>query len=88
MDKIINIGYGNLINSEKVIAIVKPDAAPIKRVVSAAKDDGSYIDATCGKKCRSVIFTTDSRIVLAALTPDTIANRINGEVSGKSLIIK
>jgi regulator of extracellular matrix RemA (YlzA/DUF370 family) len=89
MDKLINIGYGNLINTDKIIAVVKPDAAPIKRQIAQAKDDGSYIDATCGNKCRSVIFTTESKLVLSALTADTIAARVNSNgIPSKSLILK
>lgn len=73
----INIGFGNIMNTEKVSAVVKPDAAPVKRLVQAAKDGGSCIDATCGRKCKSVIITVSGQVILSALLPETIAARAN-----------
>ncbi len=77
--KLINIGYGNLINSHKVVSVVSPDAAPIKRLVADTRDTGKLIDATSGKKTRAVIITDSTHVVLSALTPETIQNRLNGE---------
>lgn len=73
----INIGYGNVVNSEKVIGIVSPEAAPIKRMIQSAKDEGNAIDATCGKKTKAVLVMENHTLVLSALLPDTIANRFN-----------
>lgn len=75
----INIGFGNIINSEKIISIVSPEAAPIKRLVQVSKDDGTAVDATCGRKTKSVLVMENHSVVLSSLLPDTIANRINQE---------
>lgn len=80
MNMIINIGYGNMINSDKVVAIIRPDAAPIKRMIQTAKDNGTALDATCGRKTKSVIIIENGIIVLSALLPDTISSRINSDV--------
>ena len=77
--KLINIGYGNLISSERMISVVSPDAAPIKRMVQDAKDKGTLIDASCGRKTKAAIFTDSGYIVLSALQPETIANRANNK---------
>ena len=74
----VNIGYGNVVNSEKVISIVSPEAAPVKRMIQGAKDDGDAIDATCGKKTKSVLIMENHTIVLSSLLPDTIASRFKG----------
>ena len=73
----VNIGYGNVVNSEKVISIVSPEAAPVKRMIQGAKDDGTAIDATCGKKTKSVLVMEKQMLVLSSLLPDTIAGRFN-----------
>lgn len=73
----INIGFGNAVNSDKVLSVVKPDAAPVKRLVQSAKDAGSCIDATCGRKCKSVIVSDNGCIILTALLPETISVRAN-----------
>ena len=70
----INIGFGNIINTDKVVSIVTPDSAPAKRLVQRAKEDGNIIDATQGRRTRGIIIT-DQHIVLSALLPDTIATR-------------
>lgn len=77
--KLINIGYGNLISAERIISAVSPDAAPIKRMAQDARDKGILIDATCGRKTKSVIFTDSGHVVLSALPPETLANRVNGK---------
>lgn len=71
----IQIGFGNLVNGDKVIAIVRPDAAPVKRLMTKAKEDGKSIDATQGRKTKSVLFMEDGSIVLSALLPETIHSR-------------
>ncbi len=73
----INIGYGNVVNSEKIISIVSPEAAPVKRMIQSAKDNGDAIDATCGKKTKSVLVMENHMVVLSSLLPDTIAGRLN-----------
>ena len=74
MAQFINIGFGNIINTDKVVSIVTPDSAPAKRLVQKAKEDGNIIDATQGRRTRGII-VTDQHIVLSALLPDTIAGR-------------
>ncbi len=77
MNRLINIGFGNVVNSNKIIGIISPEAAPIKRMVQSAKDAGTAIDATCGRKTKAVIVTENGYLVLSALLPETIANRVN-----------
>lgn len=78
MNKLIHIGFGNMVNTEKIIAIVSPDAAPIKRMVQKAKENGTAIDATQGRKTKSVLVMENSQVVLSALLPETIAGRAQG----------
>ena len=76
--KLVNIGFGNTVSADKIIAIVSPDSAPIKRLVQEAKDDGRAIDATYGRKTRAVIIMDSGHIVLSSLITETLAARING----------
>ncbi len=73
--KPVNIGFGNAVNEDRIVAVVNPEAAPIKRIVQLAKDNGTAIDATCGRKTRSVIICDSGHIVLSALMPETIAEK-------------
>lgn len=73
----INIGFGNIVSSSRVIAIVSPDAAPIKRIVQDAKDKGTAIDATCGRKTRAVLIMDSGNIILSAIQTETIASRLD-----------
>ena len=75
MAKLINIGFGNVVNTDKIVAVVSPDAAPIKRMVQSAKEAGHAIDATQGRKTKAVIITENDRLILSALQPETIARR-------------
>jgi len=81
LSRLINIGFGNVVNSSKIVGIIKPEAAPIKRMVQNAKDAGTAIDATCGRKTKAVIVTDSGNLVLSALLPETIANRVNAKES-------
>jgi len=82
--KLINIGYGNLVNSSKVVSVVSPDAAPIKRLIQDTRDTGKLIDASSGKKTRSVIISDSGHIILSALTSETIQSRLNSETENES----
>ena len=73
--QLLNIGYGNMISAERIIAIVSPDAAPVKRLVQGAKDRGMLIDASCGRKTKAVIVTDSDHVVLSALQPETLSHR-------------
>jgi regulator of extracellular matrix RemA (YlzA/DUF370 family) len=77
LNKLVNVGFGNVVNSNKIISIISPEAAPIKRLVQSAKDTGMAIDATCGRRTKSVIVTESGHLVLSSLLPDTIAGRVN-----------
>ncbi len=85
MEKIqlINIGFGNIVSANRVIAIVSPESAPIKRIISEARDRGQLVDATYGRRTRAVIITDSSHVVLSAIQPETVAHRfvVNKEVS-------
>ncbi|MDO5422901.1 MAG: DUF370 domain-containing protein [Eubacteriales bacterium] len=78
---LVNIGFGNMVNSDKIVAVVNPEAAPIKRLVQSAKEAGSVIDATQGRRTKSVLITQEDHVILSALQPDTIQKRfqIKGE---------
>ncbi len=76
--KLINIGFGNIVAANRVIAIVSPESAPIKRMVQEARDKGVLIDATFGRRTRAVVVTDSEHIILSALQPETVANRLGG----------
>lgn len=75
--KLVNIGYGNMMAAERLIAIVSPEAAPIRRMVQDARDSGRVIDASCGHKTRAVIVTDSEHVILSPLLPETVAARID-----------
>ncbi|MBE6735002.1 MAG: DUF370 domain-containing protein [Ruminococcaceae bacterium] len=75
--KLINIGFGNVVAANRLIAVVSPDSAPIKRIVQEAKQKGNLVDATYGRRCKAVLFTDSDHIILSAISPETIANRID-----------
>ena len=77
MAKLLNIGFGNVVNMDKIVAVVSPDAAPIKRLVQAAKESGRSVDATQGRKTKAVLITDGDMLVLSALQPETIARRFS-----------
>ncbi len=74
--KLINIGFGNMVSANRVIAMVSPDSAPIKRIIQEAKEKGYLIDATYGRKTRTVIIMDSDHVVLSAIQPETVSNRI------------
>ena len=75
---LVNIGYGNIVNMDKVLSIIRADAAPIKRMVQVARDENLAIDATCGRKTKCVLVMDSGHVVLSALLPETIENRASG----------
>ena len=75
--KFINIGYGNMVAVDRIVTLVSPDSAPIKRLIQ--KDDGRVIDVTCGRKTRAVIITDSEHVILSALQAETIANRLDSD---------
>lgn len=79
MARFINIGFGNMVNADKVVVVVRPDAAPVKRMVQAAKENGRIIDATQGRRTKAVLMTEESFVILSALQPDTIGRRMQSD---------
>ncbi len=77
--KFINIGFGNMVASHRVVTLVSPDSAPIKRLIQDARDTGRVIDVSCGRRTRSVIITDSEHVILSAIQPETIATRLNGQ---------
>lgn len=75
----VNIGFGNVVNSERVYSIVSPDAAPVKRLIQNPKDTGNAIDGTCGRKTKAVLVMENHMIVLSSLLPETIVARMNAD---------
>jgi len=78
--KLINIGFGNIISADRMVAIVSPDSAPIKRMVQEAKDNKTAIDATYGRRTRAVIIMDSGHLVLSAVQPETVAGRLDKEI--------
>ncbi len=75
--KLINIGFGNIVSANRLVAVVSPDSAPIKRIIQDAKQKGNLVDATYGRRCKAVLFTDSNHIILSAISPETIGNRTN-----------
>ena len=83
--RLVNVGYGNTVNADRLLAIVSPDSAPIRRLVQDARDETRVIDATCGRKTRAVLIMDSGHVVLSPLQPETMAARIEDR-SNKGLI--
>ncbi len=81
--KLINIGFGNLVSANRIVSIVSPDSSPIKRIIQEAKENGTLIDATHGRRTRAVIITDSDHIILTYLQSETVANRITEDVEGE-----
>jgi hypothetical protein len=77
--KLVNIGFGNIVAADRIITIVSPESAPIKRLIQESRDKGILVDATYGRRTRSVIVTDCNIIILAAVQPETIANRLQSK---------
>lgn len=77
--KLINIGFGNMVNAERIVAVVSPDSAPIKRLVQECREKGTIVDASFGRKTRAVIITDSDHVILSYLTAETVANRVSGD---------
>ncbi len=75
--QLVNIGFGNIVSANRIIAIVSPESAPIKRMVQEAKDKGNAIDATYGRRTRAVVITDSDHLILSALQPETVASRLD-----------
>ena len=78
--KFISIGFGNVVSADRIVSIVSPDSAPIKRLIQDSKDAGRVIDVSCGKRTRAVIITDSEHIILSALPSETIAKRLDNDI--------
>ena len=82
--KFINIGFGSVVNASRVVALVSPESAPIKRLIQDAREKGDLVDATYGRKTRSVLIMDSGHVVLSLITPETVNNRlVSSNVSGE-----
>lgn len=79
--KFINIGFGNIVSAHRLIAIVSPESAPIKRIIQDARDNGKLIDATYGRRTRAVIIMDSEHVILSAVQPETVANRLDKDAT-------
>ena len=77
--QLLNIGFGNMVSSSRLVAIVSPESAPIKRIIQDARDNGRLIDATYGRRTRAVIFMDSDHVILSAVQPETVAARLDNE---------
>ena len=84
--RFINVGFGNMVAAERITILASPDSAPMKRLVQDAKDDGRAIDVTCGRRTRAIIITDSEHIVLSALQPETIANRLENNTADEDAL--
>ena len=82
--RFINVGYGNMVASERVVTLISPDSAPVKRLIQDARETGRVIDVTCGHRTRSVLITDCDNVILSAIQPITISNRLNGDTGDSS----
>ena len=77
--QLINIGFGNIVSANRVITIVSPESAPIKRLIQESKDKGNAVDATCGRRTRAVLIMDSGHVILSAIQPETIASRLDSK---------
>ncbi len=77
--KLLNVGFGNMVSAGRIVAVIAPDSAPVKRMVQEARDDGHLIDATAGRRTRAVLMMDTGHVVLSAVQPETIAGRLQSD---------
>lgn len=82
--KLINIGFGNIVSANRIVSIVSPDSAPIKRIIQESRDRGVLIDATYGRRTRAVIITDSDHVILSAVQPETVAQRVGNATKDQS----
>jgi extracellular matrix regulatory protein A len=83
--KLINIGFGNIVSANRIISIVSPESAPIKRIIQEARDRGMLIDATYGRRTRAVIIADSDHVILSAVQPETVAHRLTSKDAGEDV---
>lgn len=84
--QLVNIGFGNIIAANKIVAIVSPESAPIKRMIQEAKDAKTAVDATCGRRTRAVLIMDSGHIILSAVQPETVAGRVDKDISTSQVV--
>ena len=77
--KLLNVGFGNMVSAGRIVAVIAPDSAPVKRMVQEARDDGHLIDATAGRRTRAVLMMDTGHVILSAVQPETIAGRLQSD---------
>ena len=82
--RLINIGFGNIVAANRIVAIVSPESAPIKRIIQESRDRGRLIDATYGRRTRAVIITDSEHVILSAVQPETVAHRLTARDSAEA----
>ena len=83
--KLINIGFGNIVSANRIVTIVSPESAPIKRLIQEAKDGKTAIDATCGRRTRAVLIMDSGHVILSAIQPETVAGRVDKDETPTSI---
>lgn len=84
--KLINIGFGNIVSANRIVSIVSPDSAPIKRIIQEARERGGLIDATYGRRTRAVIITDSDHVILSAVQPETVAHRLASKEQNEDIV--
>ncbi len=84
--KLINIGFGNIVSANRIVSIVSPDSAPIKRIIQEARERGVLIDATYGRRTRAVIITDSDHVILSAVQPETVAHRLESKEQHEDIV--
>ena len=84
--QLLNVGFGNIVSAGRMISIVSPDAAPIKRMIQEAKDAKTAVDATCGRRTRAVLIMDSGHIILSAVQPETVAGRVDKDISQPQVV--
>ena len=79
--QLVNIGFGNVVSANKIVSIVTPEAAPIKRIIQEAKDNKTAVDATCGRRTRAVLIMDSGHVILSSVQPETIAARLDKDIA-------
>ena len=84
--QLVNIGFGNIVSASRIVAIISPESAPIKRLVQEVKDNKTAVDATCGRRTRAVLIMDSGHIILSAVQPETVAGRLDKDIGSVQLI--
>ncbi len=86
--KLVNVGFGNIVSGHRIVAIVSPESAPIKRIIGEARDRGMLIDATYGRRTRAVIIADSGHVVLSAVQPETVAHRMGAKEAAEDVVVE